>query len=97
MNYDPVNSRSVVTRLAILKTTLSRMTIAFWVLFLGGLTTFAVAFFNRDYWWLGGIIGILLGYGFGIYLASVLNLVVEWMVQMLIGQAEILDRWKNVP
>lgn len=95
MMYDNENTHSVVSRLVILRTTLNRMTMAFGVLFLGGLVTFSVALFDRGYWWLDGIFGVLLGYGFGIYLGSVLNLFVEWMAQMLIAQGEILDRMTN--
>jgi hypothetical protein len=97
MIYDNNNSRRVVSQLAAMTTTLYKMTIAIWILIFGSLVTVVVAFFARDYWWLGGLIGILLGYGFGIYLASVLNLVIEWMVQMLIAQGEILDRLKKFP
>lgn len=92
MIYDINNSRRVVSQLASMTTTLYKMTIAIWILILGSLVTIVVAFFARDYWWLGGVIGILLGFGFGIYFASVLNLVIEWMVQMLIAQGEALEK-----
>ena len=97
MIYDTENTRKLVSNLITQSTTLNRMTRAFWILFLGSLAILFVAFFARDYWWLGGIIGILLGYGFGLYLASVQNLVIEWMMQTLIAQGEILDRLKQLP
>ncbi len=97
MIYDNNNSRRVVSQLAAMTTTLYKMTIAIWILILGSLVTIVVAFFAQDYWWLGGVIGILLGYGFGLYLASVQNLVIEWMVQTLTAQGEILDRLKKFP
>ena len=97
MIYDNENTRKLVSHLITQSTTLNRMTRAFWILFLGSQVILLVAFFARDYWWLGGIIGILLGYGFGLYLASVQNLVIEWMVQTLIAQGEILDRLKKFP
>lgn len=97
MIYDNENTRKLVSHLITQSTTLNRMTRAFWILYLGSLAILLVAFFARDYWWLGGIIGILLGYGFGLYLASVQNLVIEWMVHTLIAQGEILDRLKKFP
>ena len=97
MIYDNENTHKLVSHLITQSTTLNRMTRAFWILFLGSLATLLVAIFARDYWWLGGIIGILLGYGFGVYLASVQNLVIEWMAQTLIAQGEILDRLKKFP
>ena len=97
MIYDNENTRKLVSHLITQSTTLNRMTRAFWILFLGSQVILLVAFFARDYWWLGGIIGILLGYGFGLYLASVQNLVIEWMMQTLIAQGEILDRLKKFP
>ncbi len=80
---DKEHTQSLISRLGILNTTLKTVTIAFMVLFLGCMLALVVGFFFRDYWWLGGILGILLGYGFGIYFASVLNIMVEWMIQML--------------
>ena len=97
MIYDTENTRKLVSNLITQSTTLNRMTRAFWIVFLGSLVILFAAFFARDYWWLGGIIGILLGYGFGLYLASVQNLVIEWMAQTLIAQGEILDRLKKFP
>ncbi len=97
MIYDNENKRKLISHLITQSTTLNWMTRAFWIVFIGSLATLLVAFFAQDYWWLGGIIGILLGYGFGIYLASVQNLVIEWMAQTLIAQEEILDRLKKFP
>ena len=97
MIYDNENTRKLVSHLITQSTTLNRMTRAFWILFLGSLAILLVASFARDYWWLGGIIGILLGYGFGLYLASVQNLVIEWMVQTLTAQGEIMERLKKFP
>src|SRR4030043_70262 len=97
MIYDNEKTRMLVSHLITQSTILNRVTRAFWILFLGSLTILFVATFARDYWWLGGIIGILLGYGFGLYLASIQNLVIEWMVQTLIAQGEILDRLKKLP
>ncbi len=95
MIYDNENTSKLVSHLITQSTTLNRMTRAFWILILGSLATLLVAFFARDYWWLGAIIGILLGYGFGLYLASIQNLVIEWKVQTLTAQREILDRLKK--
>lgn len=97
INEDENIRRNIMSRLVILTTTLKTITIAFWVLNLGGLFTVAAAFFDRDYWWLGGIIGILLGYGFGTYFASVFNLLIEWMMKMSIAQGEIVVRMKSLP
>ena len=90
--YETEKTRILVSRLMTLTTSLKTISIAFGVLMLGGLFMIGAALLYRDYWWLGGIIGILLGYGFGIYLASVLNLVIHWMVQMLVAQGEIVSR-----
>ncbi len=83
---DKEHTQSLISRLGILNTTLKTVTIAFMVLFLGCMLTLVVGVFSRDYWWLGGIVGILLGFGFGIYFASALNLIVEWMIQMLLAK-----------
>lgn len=95
MIYDYENTRKLVSHLIAQSRTLNGMTRAFWILFLGSLAILLVAFFARDYWWLGGMIGILLGYGFGLYMASVQNLVIEWMVQTIITQGEILAGLKK--
>ena len=92
MIYKNGKTNQVISHLISLATMLNRMTIAVWVFVFGILVTNAVAFFARDYWWLGGIFGILLGFGFGIFFASVLNLAIEWMVQVLIAQSEVLNR-----
>jgi len=81
--HENENARSIGSRLGILATTLKPITVALWILILGSLFTIEAAFIDRDYWWLGGIFGIILGYGFGIYLASVFGLVIEWMQQVL--------------
>lgn len=93
--YDKEQCRSVASRLVILTNTLNWIAVAFWALMIGSFMTIVVAFFARDYWWLGAIFGILIGYGFGIHLGSVIHLLIEWLVQMLMTQAEILDRMKN--
>jgi hypothetical protein len=97
MIYDNETTRKLISHLVTQSTTLNRLTRTFWTVFLGSLAILLAAFFARDYWWLGGIIGILLGYGFGLYLASVQNLVIEWMLQTLTAQGEIMNRMKNFP
>jgi hypothetical protein len=89
-HYENENTRNIVSRLGILTTTLKTIVIAAWIVVLGSLLALLAAFFG--YWWLGAIIGILLGYGFGLYFASMLILVVEWMAQILIAQEEKASR-----
>ncbi len=84
-----------VSRLVILATTMNRMIIIFWTIFLGGLSAAAIAIIDRDYWWLGGIFGILLGIGFGICLTSVFNLVIEFLAEIVKTQTEILGKLKE--
>jgi hypothetical protein len=97
MIYDKENARKLISHLITQSTILNRITRLFWALFFGSLATLLVGLLSRDSWWLGGIIGILLGYGIGTYLASVQNLVIEWMAQTLIAQGEMLDWMKKFP
>ncbi len=84
-----------VPRLVVLATTLNKMILVLGIIFIGGLSAAAVTIFDRDYWWLGGIFGILLGVGFGICLTSVLNLVLEFLAEIVKTQTEILDKLKG--
>lgn len=88
--YKNENTRNIVSRLGILASSLKTIVIAAWIVVLGSLFTFLAAIFG--YWWLGAIIGILLGYGFGLYFASMLILIVDWMGQILTAQDEITRR-----
>lgn len=77
------SASGVISRLVGLVTTLKTILVAFGVLVFGVLFMTAAMMFDRSYWWLGAILGVALGYGFGIYLASMLSLFVDWMVQVL--------------
>lgn len=92
--YENENTRNILSRLGILTSTLKMIVVALWVVVLGSLFTIGAAFFG--YWWLGAIIGILVGYGFGIYFASILVLMTDWMTQMLIAQDEIARKMNGL-
>ncbi len=88
--YEKENTRNIISRLEILRTSLKAIMVASWVVVLGSLLAIGGAFFG--YWWMGAIVGILLGFGFGIYFSSMLILMTDWMTQMLIAQDETIRK-----
>lgn len=46
-------------------------------------------------WGIIGLIGALIGLIFGFLIASVLNIILEWMAQLLVAQGEILSQLKK--
>ena len=83
MSQDSSESASVVSRLAKLAATLKTIIVTFGVIMFGILFIIAAMVIDRGYWWWGAIIGVLVGYSFGIYVASMLSLFVDWMVLMV--------------
>jgi hypothetical protein len=65
------------------------------VLMLAGLFIVPTSIISPDYWWLGGILGGLAGLILGTISASIFNLLLEWMAQMLVAQGEIVAAAKN--
>ena len=46
-------------------------------------------------WGIIGLIGALIGLIFGFLIASVFNIILEWMAQLLVAQGEILSQLKK--
>ena len=89
--YEHDRTNQIVARLVTIGNTQRPIVILSWVIFMGFLFSFFATFLlNRDIWWLGGLLGVILGYALGLYIASLLTVVFEWMAQLLIAQGEII-------
>jgi hypothetical protein len=89
--YENDRTNQIVARLVTLGNTQRPIVIISWIIFLGYLFSFfGTLYLDRQLWWLGGMLGVILGYALGLYIASLLTVVFEWMAQLLIAQGEII-------
>ena len=91
--YENERTKSIVTRLVKIGGIVRIVTIAVSVIVLGVILSFGF----RELWWLGGIIGILVGFALGSMIASFTTIIIEWMSQLLVAQGEILAALNKKP
>jgi hypothetical protein len=59
------------------------------------LTTLVSVFILTALWWLGALLGGLIGFALGLGVAAITNVMIEWMAQLLVAEGEILAELKN--
>jgi len=93
--YEHSRTQDIVKRMTMAGSLVRSLVILSWIIVLAGLFIVPTAIISPDYWWLGGILGGLAGLILGTINASILNLLLEWMAQMLVAQGEIVAATKN--
>jgi hypothetical protein len=84
MLYDPERTRGIVDRMVLLGNNLRPFTITLSAVNFGLLFGILGALVFRDSWFVLALVGVIVGFGFGIFLASALAVLLEWMAQVLI-------------
>ena len=94
--YEHDRTNQIVARLVTAGNTQRPIVLISGIIFSGILFSFfATLFLDRSLWWLGGMLGIILGYALGLYTASLLTIFFEWMAQILIAQGAIIAGLKK--
>jgi hypothetical protein len=84
MLYDPERTRGIVDRMVLLGNNLRPFTITLSAVNFGLLFGILGALVFRDSWFVLALVGVIVGFCFGIFLASALAVLLEWMAQVLI-------------
>jgi predicted phage tail protein len=84
MLYDPERTRGIVDRMVLLGNNLRPFTITLSAVNFGLLFGILGALVFGDSWFVLALVGVIVGFGFGIFLASALAVLLEWMAQVLI-------------
>jgi hypothetical protein len=90
LRYEDQRTQDIVARLVRTANTIRTIMIFIWAILLGIAFSLLPVLMGSDMWWLGGILGLLLGYGLGQYLAAWMTVMIEWMAQLLVSQGEII-------
>ena len=93
--YEHEHTQEVVARLVGMAKLLNLVVPAVTVFGFGLLFAVLVSLASPMLWWLGAVVGGLVGYGIGAVGAALYGLVIEWMAQLLVAQGEILAELKN--
>ena len=88
--YEHDRTNDIVKRLVGIGNMVRLVTIASYIIILGAVLSLVGVALLDEAWWIGGISGIIIGYGLGSYTASLIIVVIEWMAQLLVAQGEIL-------
>ena len=95
--YEHDRTKDIVRRLVTMGNTLRLPVIALFVVVVGAILTHLAEELVTGLWWLGGIFGILIGFGIGVYASALVSIALEWMAQSLVAQGEILAALKEDP
>jgi hypothetical protein len=93
--YEHERTKDIIARLIALGNIIRITTITLFVVLFGALLTLLARALITELWWLGGIYGVLIGFGLGVYTSSLLTITLEWMAQSLVAQGEILAALKK--
>lgn len=89
--YENKRTEEIVQRLIALGNTIRILTILGTIVLVAPLVAQLGSFLVTGLpFWAGALIGILVGYGLGSFLAAFATLTIEWMAQLLVAQGEIL-------
>jgi len=95
--YEPDRTQDIVNRLVKIGNSIRLpMVVSCIILFGAILGLFGNAFYP-DLWWFLGLFGALIGYGLGLYAASLVTAAVEALAQSLVAQEVILAKLKEKP
>jgi hypothetical protein len=95
MIYEHERTTSIVSRLVSLGNILRVLLIATSILVWGVGLALAAQSLSQGSWYVGAILGVIIGYLLGLFTAAGAAIFLEWMAQMLIAQGEILRRLKE--
>ena len=84
MLYDSERTRGIVDRMVLLGNNLRPVTITISSVNFGVMFGILGALVLGSYWFLAALVGIIVGLGFGTFLAGALSVLLEWMAQVLI-------------
>jgi hypothetical protein len=93
--YDHDRTDDIVGRLVKIGSITRIVTITSFTIIMGAIFSLVMYVIVGDTWWLGGLVGLLVGYVLGTYTASLFLVVLEWMAQLLVSQGEIIARSKK--
>jgi uncharacterized membrane protein YvlD (DUF360 family) len=93
--YEHERTKSIAARLIQASRVARLITTGFFMLVIAAIFTTAAAFLTPGYAWLGGILGLVVGYGIGVYAGALLSIGMEWMAQMAVAQGEIVEELRK--
>ncbi len=93
--YEHERTRSIAARLIQASRVARLITTGFFMVAMGAIFTTAAAFLTPGYAWLGTILGLVVGYGGGVYAGALLSIGMEWMAQMAVAQGEMLEELRK--
>jgi hypothetical protein len=93
--YEDDRTKDIVKRLVGLGETVRGVIIIGYITILAALLSLVAGVLYAEFWWLGALFGIILGYGLGSYIATLIIVGMEWMAQMLVAQGEIINKVKE--
>lgn len=88
--YEHARTIAIVKRLTSLPVLVRPIILAGCTLLLAILSTLVSVFTLGEAWWLGALLGGLVGFALGLGIAALAIVLIEWMAQMLVAQGEIL-------
>ena len=91
--YEPERTKNIVERLVKLCNKLRSLVVGYFVVAFAVLLAVLDLFLAwPDGWWVGAILGALLGYGAGVFVAAIPITVLEGLAQLLVAQDRLLSR-----
>jgi hypothetical protein len=93
--YENERTKNIVTHLVRIGNTLRWIIIIVTMIVLSAMLALAGGIIRPEWWLFGALFGVVLGYGLGDFIASMITVGIEWMAQMLIAQGEILEALKK--
>ena len=95
LTYEHDRTTLIVKRLVAIGNSIRLITITTCIILFAALLSIPGFYALQEAWWLGAILGALLGLGLGSYLASLNSVLIEWLAQSLVAQGEILVELKK--
>lgn len=85
MLYDPKRTSGIVDRMVLLGNNLRPAALTINAVNFGLLFGILGALIYSPYWFIFALVGVIVGLGFGYFLAGALSVLLEWMAQLLIS------------
>jgi hypothetical protein len=92
LTYDPERTKDIVERLVRLGNSIRLVVIGYYILVLAVLISVLSLFFVSGFWWVGTILGAIIGYGVGVFAASAVIIIIEGLAQTLVAQDTLLTK-----
>lgn len=95
--YEPDRTQDIVHRLVKIGNSIRLPMVVSCIVLFGVLLGLLGSVFYEELWWIMALFGVLIGYGLGLYAASLVTASLEALAQSLVAQEEILARLKEKP